>query len=335
MRFGTGFPIVKAVPNPEPPPFRKCGASGVLLPAVTLGLWHNFGAGDDPVRARKILLRAWELGVTHFDLANNYGQPKGSAEVTFGKILKKELHGERDRMFISTKAGYRMWEGAYGDGGSRKYLVASCDQSLRRMGLDYVDLFYSHRFDPETPLEETMGALDHLVRSGRALYVGISSYDPEQTHRAASLLRQLGTPCLIHQPSHHLLDRWIEKGLTAVLREEKIGCAVFSPLAQGILSGKYFSGIPKDSRAGSKHGWLRPKDVTEEKLQKARRLEELARARGQTLAEFSISWTLRDPVVTTAIFGASHPHHVDEAVQAAACTQFSRDELDRIDAITG
>jgi len=186
LRFGTGFPIVKAVPNPEPPPFRKCGASGVLLPAVTLGLWHNFGAGDDPVRARKILLRAWELGVTHFDLANNYGLPKGSAEVTFGKILKKELKGERDRMFISTKAGYRMWEGPYGDGGSRKYLVTSCDQSLRRMGLDYVDLFYSHRFDPETPLEETMGALDYLVRSGRALYVGISSYDPEQTRRAPS-----------------------------------------------------------------------------------------------------------------------------------------------------
>jgi L-glyceraldehyde 3-phosphate reductase len=306
----------------------------VHLPAVSLGLWHNFGADDDPARARKILLRAWELGITHFDLANNYGPPKGSAEVTFGKILKKNLKGERDRMFISTKAGYRMWEGPYGDGGSRKYLVASCDQSLQRMGLEYVDLFYSHRFDPDTPLEETMGALDFLVRSGRALYVGISSYDPEQTKRAAAILHRLGTPCLIHQPSHNLLDRWMENGLTGVLREQEMGCAIFSPLCQGILTGKYLAGIPEDSRAGSKHGWLRPKDVTEERLGKVRRLEKLAHARGQNLTEFAISWTLRDPVVTTAIFGASRPAHVDEAVRAASQTSFSREELDRVDAIT-
>jgi len=319
---------------PEPFPFRKCGTSGVHLPAVSLGLWHNFGSDDDPARARKILLRAWELGITHFDLANNYGPPNGSAELTFGKILKHNLKGERDHMFISTKAGYRMWEGPYGDGGSRKYLVASCDQSLQRMGLEYVDLFYSHRFDPDTALEETMGALDFLVRSGRALYVGISSYDPEQTKRAAAILRRLGTPCLIHQPSHNLLDRWMENGLTGVLREQEMGCAIFSPLCQGILTGKYLAGIPDDSRAGSKHGWLRPKDVTAERLEKVRRLENLAHARGQTLAEFAISWTLRDPIVTTAIFGASRPVHVDEAVRAASQTSFSREELDQVDAIT-
>lgn len=319
---------------PSPPPLRKCGTSGVLLPAVSLGLWHNFGAKDDRVRARSILLRAWELGITHFDLANNYGPPQGSAEATFGRVLKGDLRGERDRMFLSTKAGYRMWEGPHGDGGSRKYLVASCDQSLQRMGLDYVDLFYSHRFDPDTPLEETMGALDFLVRSGRALYVGISSYNPEQTRQAITILRQLGTPCLIHQPSHNLLDRWMENGLTGVLRAEGMGCAVFSPLCQGILTGKYSAGIPRDSRAGSMHGWLRPKDLTKDRLEKVRQLEELARARGQSLAEFAISWTLRDSVVTTSIFGASRPDHVEEAVRAASRTSFSREELDRVDAIT-
>lgn len=313
--------------------YHRCGRSGLKLPAVSLGLWHNFGGVDALENARAMLRRAFDLGITHFDLANNYGPPPGSAEETFGRLLKQDLAPYRDELIISTKAGYRMWPGPYGEWGSRKYLIASLDQSLRRMGLDYVDIFYSHRPDPETPLEETMMALDFAVRSGRALYVGISSYNPDFTRRAAAILRQLGTPCLIHQPSYNMFNRWIEPELLAALEAEGIGCIAFSPLAQGVLTGRYLAGIPADSRAGRPTGFLRPQHITDEKLAKVRRLNEIALARGQTMAQLAVAWVLRHPAMTSALIGASRVSQIEEIVAALANLAFSAEELAAIDAI--
>ncbi|HEV8443017.1 MAG TPA: aldo/keto reductase [Steroidobacteraceae bacterium] len=310
--------------------YNRVGASGVRLPAVSLGLWHNFGDVDVFQNGRTIARRAFDLGITHFDLANNYGPSPGSAEENFGLLMKKDFHPYRDEMIISSKAGYLMWPGPYGEWGSRKYLVASCDQSLKRMGLQYVDIFYSHRFDPDTPLEETLGALDFIVRSGRALYAGISSYDAQQTAKAAAILKDLGTPCLIHQPSYSLFNRWIEDGLTDELRRQKMGCIVFSPLAQGLLSNKYLNGIPEDSRA-SKHTSLPTARITE-RLPQIRKLNEIALKRSQSLAQMAVAWTLRDPVVTSSLIGASKVAHVDEAVAAAGNTAFSASELAAIEA---
>lgn len=313
--------------------YNRCGRSGLKLPAVSLGLWHNFGGVDAFENARAMVRRAFDLGITHFDLANNYGPPPGSAEEAFGRILKQDLAPYRDELIISTKAGYRMWPGPYGEWGSRKYLIASLDQSLRRMGLDYVDIFYSHRPDPETPLEETMMALDFAVRSGRALYVGISSYNADFTRRAAAILRQLGTPCLIHQPSYNMFNRWIEGELLGVLEEEGIGCIAFSPLAQGLLTNRYLDGIPADSRAGRPTGFLRPQHITDEKLAKVRKLNELAQARGQTMAQMAIAWVLRHPQMTSALFGASRVEQVEEIVATLNNTAFSAEELAAIEAI--
>ena len=313
--------------------YERCGKSGVQLPAISLGLWHNFGGVDRFSSSRAMVLRAFDLGITHFDLANNYGPPPGSAETTFGRILRRDLASYRDELLVSTKAGWPMWPGPYGDWGSRKYLIASLDQSLRRMGLEYVDIFYHHRPDPETPLEETMGALDHAVRSGRALYAGISSYPPEQTREAASILRSLGTPCLIQQPKYSMFNRWIEQGLLAVLRDLGIGCIVFSPLAQGLLTDRYLAGIPADSRAAKPHGFLKREQVTEDVLAKVRRLNECARARGQTLAQMALAWVLRHREVTAALIGASRPEHIEDAVAALDKRAFSDDELRAIDRI--
>jgi L-glyceraldehyde 3-phosphate reductase len=313
--------------------YNRCGRSGLRLPAISLGLWHNFGGVDVFENSRAMMRRAFDLGITHFDLANNYGPPPGSAEETFGQILQKDLRAYRDELVISTKAGYLMWPGAYGEWGSRKYLVASLDQSLKRMGLDYVDIFYHHRPDPETPMEETMGALDYLVRSGRALYAGISSYSAEQTEQAAGVLRAPGTPCLIHQPSYSMFNRWIEDGLLAVLEREGIGCIVFSPLAQGLLSDKYLGGIPAGSRASKPHGFLRPEQITEDKLAKVERLNELAKARGQTLAQMAIAWVLRHPAITSALIGASRISHIDDAVSVLNKLDFTAEELQMIEAI--
>ncbi len=313
--------------------YRRSGASGVLLPLVSLGLWHNFGAVDPFEKSRASVRRAFDLGITHFDLANNYGPPPGSAEQTFGKILKRDLAGHRDELIISTKAGWDMWPGPYGNWGSRKYLIASLDQSLSRMGLDYVDLFYHHRPDPNTPLEETMGALDHAVRSGRALYVGISAYSPEETRRAVELLGSVGTRCLIHQPKYSMLVRDPEHGLLATLAELGLGCIGFSPLAQGLLTDRYFKGIPKDSRAAKPHGYLQRDQVTEAIRKKVLRLNEIAKVRGQSLAQMALVWTLRNAGMTSAVIGASKPAHVEEAVAALANLQFSNDELTSIDRI--
>jgi len=313
--------------------YQRVGASGLRLPAISLGLWHNFGGDDSYRNARAMVRRAFDLGITHFDIANNYGPPAGSAERTFGRILKSDFAARRDELIISTKAGYYMWPGPYGDGGTRKYLVASLDQSLRRLGLAYVDIFYHHRPDPDTPLEETMGALDHIVRTGRALYVGISSYSAEDTRRAAALLRDLGTPCLIHQPKYSMLVRGIEQSLLAVLREERIGCIPFSPLAQGLLTDRYLNGIPADSRAAGGMGFLKRTDVTDEKLAKVRQLQEIARARGQTLAQMALAWVLRHPEVTSALIGASRTAQIDDAVGALANRRFTSDELQQIDRI--
>jgi len=313
--------------------YRRCGRSGLKLPAISLGLWHNFGGVDSFENARAMVHRAFDLGITHFDLANNYGPPPGSAEETFGRILRQDLARYRDELVISTKAGWDMWPGPYGDLGSRKYLVASLDQSLRRMGLDYVDIFYHHRPDPETPLEETMTALDHIVRQGKALYVGISSYTPEQTRQAASILRELGTPCLIHQPSYNMFNRWIEDGLLDVLEEEAIGCIVFSPLAQGLLTDRYLNGIPEDSRAAKPHGFLKREHVTEEKLAKIRRLNEIAQARGQTLAQMSLAWVLRHVGMTSALVGASRVRQIEDNVAALRHLEFTEEELKAIDRI--
>jgi L-glyceraldehyde 3-phosphate reductase len=313
--------------------FNRCGRSGLKLSAISLGLWHNFGGVDDFENARAMIHRAFDLGITHFDVANNYGPPAGSAEENFGKILRQDLAGYRDELIISTKAGWGMWPGPYGDFGSRKYLVASLDQSLKRMGVDYVDIFYHHRPDPETPLEETMSALDHVVRQGKALYVGISSYKPDQTRKAARILRELGTPCLIHQPSYSMFNRWIEDGLLTVLEEEGIGCIVFSPLAQGLLTDRYLSGIPKDSRAAKPHSFLKPEQVTQEKLAKVRKLNEIARARGQSLAQMAIAWVLRHTAVTSALIGASKVSQIEDGVAALKNIQLSQDELQTIDRI--
>jgi L-glyceraldehyde 3-phosphate reductase len=312
--------------------YNRCGASGVKLPAVSLGLWHNFGDVDVFANGRRIARRAFDLGITHFDLANNYGPSPGSAEENFGLLMKKDFHPFRDEMIISSKAGYLMWPGPYGEWGSRKYLVASCDQSLKRMGLSYVDIFYSHRPDPDTPMEETLGALDFIVRSGRALYAGISSYSAEQTAQAVKILKDLGTPCLIHQPSYSIFNRWIEGGLTAQLEKDKIGCIVFSPLAQGQLSSKYLNGIPEGSRA-ARHTSLNPDAITPERVAKIRKLNDLAKARGQSLAQMAVAWTLRDPVVTSSLIGASKVAHVEEAVGALGNIAFSAAELKAIDDI--
>jgi L-glyceraldehyde 3-phosphate reductase len=315
--------------------YNRVGRSGLKLPAVSLGLWHNFGGVDTLENARAMLRRAFDLGITHFDLANNYGPPPGSAEENFGRLLAQDLHPYRDELVISSKAGYYMWPGPYGEWGSRKYLVASCDQSLKRMGLEYVDIFYSHRPDPETPLEETMGALDYIVRSGRALYAGISSYNPEQTRRASEILQALGTPCLIHQPSYNMFNRWVENGLLDVLEEKGIGCIAFSPLAQGLLTDRYLQDIPADSRAGKPHGFLRPEHVTEDRLARVRQLNALAQERGQTMAQMAIAWVLRRPVVTSALIGASRVQQVEDAVRALDRIEFSPEELDRIETVLG
>ncbi len=313
--------------------YNRCGKSGLLLPAISLGLWHNFGGVDSLSDGRAMVRRAFDVGITHFDLANNYGPPPGSAEETFGQILKKDFGGLRDELIISSKAGWPMWPGPYGDFGSRKYLIASLDQSLKRMGLDYVDIFYSHRPDPDTPMEETMGALDHAVRSGRALYVGISSYTADQTREAHRILKDLGTPCLIHQPSYNMFDRWIENGVLDALGENGIGCIVFSPLAQGILTNKYLDGVPSDSRAAKSSGYLSLDQVTQRKLDGVRRLSEMAKRRGQTMAQLAIAWTLRDKRVTSSLIGASRVQHVDDAVAASKNASFTHEELSEIDQI--
>lgn len=313
--------------------YNRVGRSGLKLPAVSLGLWHNFGGVDTLENSRAMLRCAFDLGITHFDLANNYGPPPGSAEETFGQIYHQDFKPFRDELIISSKAGYLMWPGPYGEWGSRKYMVASCDQSLKRMGLDYVDIFYSHRPDPETPLEETMGALDYIVRSGRALYAGISSYNPEQTRQAAEILKHMGTPCLIHQPSYNMFNRWIENGLTDVLEEEGIGCIVFSPLAQGLLTDRYLKDIPADSRAGKPGTFLRPEQITEDKISRVRKLNEIAQARGQSMAEMAIAWVLRRPVVTSALIGASRVQQIEDVVRGLSNLAFTQEELDKIDQI--
>ena len=312
--------------------YRRCGRSGIQLPAVSLGLWHNFGGVDNFENARAMLCRAFDLGITHFDLANNYGPPYGSAEENFGRIFKKDLLPYRDELIISTKAGWDMWPGPYGDFGSRKYLLASLDQSLKRMGLDYVDIFYHHRPDPDTPMEESLGALDTAVRSGRALYVGISAYDAKQSAEAIKILRQLGTPCLIHQPKYSMLVREPEHGLLDVLGKEGVGTIVFSPLAQGLLSDRYLKGIPADSRA-ARDFFLKKKDLGEAMLAKVRALHEIARQRGQTLAEMAVAWVLRDPRVTSALVGTSKVSQVDDNVAALKNPTFSAEELQTIDGV--
>jgi L-glyceraldehyde 3-phosphate reductase len=311
-------------------PYRRTGRGGLLLPAISLGLWHNFG-DDAPLAAqRAVIRRAFDLGVTHFDLANNYGPPYGSAELNFGRILREDLAPYRDELIISTKAGYDMWPGPYGEWGSRKYLLASLDQSLRRMGLDYVDIFYSHRFDPDTPLEETMGALDSAVRAGKALYVGVSSYSGARTAEAVAILRELGTPLLIHQPSYSLLNRWIEEKLLDVLGREGVGCIVFSPLAQGMLTDKYLDGIPEGTRAAAESS-LSPEMLTDKTLGHVRALNELAQGRGQTLAQMAIAWTLRDPRVTSSLVGARTVAQLEDSLGALRGLEFSDDELAEID----
>jgi L-glyceraldehyde 3-phosphate reductase len=313
--------------------YQRCGRSGLKLPAVSLGLWHNYGGIDTYENARAMVHRAFDLGITHFDLANNYGPPPGSAEETFGRILRQDLGAYRDELVISTKAGWEMWPGPYGDFGSRKYLVASLDQSLKRMGLEYVDIYYHHRPDPETPLEETMAALDHIVRCGKALYAGISSYGPDETRRAARMLRGLGTPCLIHQPSYNMFDRWIEDGLLEVLEEEGMGCIVFSPLAQGLLTDRYLDGIPADSRAAKPNGFLSRDDVTEERLVRVRKLNEIAQGRGQSLAQMALAWNLRRPAITSVLVGASCTRQVEANVAALEKLEFAGEELRTIDRI--
>lgn len=313
--------------------YRRCGRSGLKLPEISLGLWHSFGATDDFDNSRALLRTAFDLGITHFDLANNYGPPYGEAEKVFGKIFKMDFQNYRDELIISTKAGYDMWPGPYGDWGSRKYLLASLDQSLKRMGLDYVDIFYHHRPDPETPLEETMGALDYVVRQGKALYVGISNYEPEQTTTAARILNKLGTPCLIHQPVYNMFNRWIEEGLLETLQEEGIGCIAFSPLAQGLLTEKYIEGVPEDSRAKKDGRFLKPQHITDEKRTRIRLLNQIAGKRGQKLAQMAIAWILRLQGMTSVLIGASKVEQIKENVGALQMLRFSDDELNAIDQI--
>ena len=324
------MPYVPAADRYEQIPYRRSGRSGIDLPAISLGLWQNFG-DDRPLATRRAILhRAFDRGITHFDLANNYGPPYGAAERNFGRIFAEDFKPYRDELIISTKAGRDMWPGPYGDHGSRKYLLASLDQSLARMGVDYVDIFYSHRFDPDTPLEETMGALDAAVRAGKALYAGISSYSGERTREAAAILRELGTPLLIHQPSYSMLNRWIEEDLLDVLGETGVGCIAFSPLAQGMLTGKYLNGIPEGSRA-SRDASLSPDLLTEQTLTHVRALNEMAEARGQTLAQMALAWALRDPRVTSVLIGASSVAQLDDSLTAREAAPFTADELDRID----
>jgi L-glyceraldehyde 3-phosphate reductase len=328
------------LPNPtryKEMPYRRCGKSGLMLPAVSLGLWHNFGAIDNPENARAILKLAFDTGITHFDLANNYGPPPGSAEETFGKIFKDDFKSYRDELIISTKAGWGMWAGPYGDWGSKKYLVASLDQSLKRMGLDYVDIFYHHRPDPATPLEETMGALDLIVRQGKALYVGISSYSASETAAAVTVLNRLGTPCLIHQPKYSMFDRWIEGGLLDVLGDKGIGCIPFSPLAQGLLTDKYLKGIPGGSRAASHrgNGAIEENAITDEKIAKVTRLNELTLKRGQNLAQMALSWILKDHRITSVLIGVSKPEQVTDSIKCLENVSFSAGELNAINSILG
>jgi L-glyceraldehyde 3-phosphate reductase len=313
--------------------YRQCGRSGLRLPAISLGLWHNFGELDSQAAAREIITGAFDSGITHFDLANNYGPPPGSAESNFGKILHQELKSYRDELVISTKAGYLMWPGPYGEWGSRKHLIASLDQSLKRMRLDYVDLFYHHRPDPETPLEETMATLDHIVRQGKAIYIGISNYNTKQTLQAANLLNQLGTPCTIHQPYYNMFNRKIEERLLTTLEELGIGCIPFSPLAQGLLSARYMNGIPKDSRAAKEHGFLKPDQITNDKLEVIRQLSELAKIRGQSLAQMAVAWILRYKNITSVLIGASKMSQINENISALDNLSFSSEELIEIDKI--
>jgi len=313
--------------------YNRCGKSGLKLPAISLGLWHNWGDNDDFENGHSMIHRAFDLGITHFDLANNYGPPYGSAERNFGKILKQDLLPYRDELIISTKAGWDMWPGPYGDFGSRKYLIASLDQSLKRMGLDYVDIFYHHRPDPETPLEETMGALDHIVKSGKALYVGISQYKPEETKRAAQILWEMGTPLLIHQPIYNMFNRWIEDGLTDVLEAEGIGSIVFSPLAQGLLTNRYLKDIPADSRAVRDGRFLNKSHLTEKKLKTIQQLNEIAQDRKQTLAQMAIAWTLRNPVITSSLIGASKVSQIEDIVGVLENLSFTEEELKLIEGI--
>lgn len=313
--------------------YNRCGNSGLLLPAISLGFWHNFGGINAFENGRAIVRRAFDLGITHLDLANNYGPPPGSAEENFGRILSKDFRSYRDEMVISSKAGWVMWPGPYGNWGSRKYLVASLDQSLKRMGLEYVDIFYHHRPDPETPIEESMGALDYIVRSGRALYVGISSYSADETRAALRELNRLGTPCLIHQPAYNMFNRWIEKDLLTVLNDEGIGCIAFSPLAQGVLTNRYLEGIPADSRAAGPVGFLKESDITPEKIEKVRKLNEIARARGQNMAQLAIAWVLRLQGMTSALIGASSVRQLEENVAALENIEFSIEELEQIEKI--
>ena len=313
--------------------YNRCGQSGLKLPAVSLGLWHNFGGVDSYENGRAVALRAFDLGITHFDLANNYGPPPGSAEESFGKILRQDFAAHRDELIISSKAGYLMWEGPYGDWGSRKYLLSSLDQSLKRLGLDYVDIFYSHRPDPDTPLEETVGALASAVKQGKALYVGISNYPADLAQRACQLLRELGTPCLIHQPKYSMFERWVETDLLDVLEEQGVGCIPFSPLAQGLLTDRYLNGVPADSRMAKPHGFLQANELDEAVLSTIRQLDELAQKRGQTLAQMALAWVLRDPRITTVLVGASSVAQLEQNLGCLKAPRFDQSELAEIETI--
>lgn len=315
-------------------PYQRCGESGLMLPAISLGLWHNFGFVDDLQNSKDIIFTAFDQGITHFDLANNYGPPPGAAEENFGKILKENFSGNlRDELIISSKAGYLMWPGPYGEWGSRKYLISSLDQSLKRLQLDYVDIFYHHRPDPNTPLEESMQALDSIVRSGKALYVGISNYQADEAKKAIKILKELGTPCLIHQPKYSMLERWVEDGLLEVLEEKGVGCIPFSPLAQGLLTDKYLKGIPEQSRAASAHGFLKTEQVTPEVIEKVRKLNDLAIERNQTLAQMALAWLLKDDRITSVLVGASKPSQLLDSIKCLDNLSFSKDELKAIEKI--
>jgi len=313
--------------------YRRCGKSGILLPSISLGLWHNFGGVDTFENGRAIVRRAFDMGITHFDLANNYGPPPGSAEENFGAILAKDLHPYRDELFISSKAGYMMWPGPYGEWGSRKYLISSLEQSLKRMNIEYVDLFYSHRPDPDTPLEETMMALDQVVRQGKALYAGISNYSAEQTAEAIKILRSLGTPCLIHQPKYNMFERWVEDGLLDVLDEEGVGCIPFSPLAQGLLTSRYLGGIPEGSRAAKPHGFLKKEQISDTVINKVSRLNQLAQQRNQTLAQMALAWLLKDQRITSVLIGASSVSQLEDSLKALTNINFNEKELSEIENI--
>ncbi len=313
--------------------YKRCGKSGLLLPAISLGLWHNFGNVDIFENGRKVIQRAFDLGITHFDLANNYGPPPGSAEENFGKIMQKDFKGFRDEMIISTKAGYYMWSGPYGEWGSRKYLISSLDQSLKRMKIEYVDIFYSHRPDPDTPLEETMSALDHVVRKGKALYVGISNYSAEQTRIAADILLNLGTPCIIHQPKYSMFERWVENDLLQVLEDKGIGCIPFSPLAQGLLTDRYLSGIPAGSRADKAHGFLKKEHITADIIEKIKKLNEISKNREQTIAQMALAWVLKDKRITSVLIGVSSIKQLEENLATLKNTSFSKNEMEEINTI--